>query len=54
MTELHPSRLLKLKKNQIFMVRDRGYDIKEESDVLDMGPTDFINYYTQIAREGSS
>ena len=51
MAEIHPSRLLKLKINQIFMIRDRGYDIKEEARVLEMGPAEFITYYTQKARE---
>lgn len=37
--------LLKVKKTQLEMVRDRGYDISAEEVILSMGPRTFIDTY---------
>lgn len=43
-------RLFDIKKSQLQMVRDRGYDISpEEAPILDMNVTEFYNYLNQLA-----
>lgn len=43
------SLIFKVKKNQIKMVRDRGYDIRDELLILNFTVSQFIEYYVQQA-----
>lgn len=44
-------RLLSIKKTQLKMILDRGYNIKGEEHILDMGESDFIRYLIEIKGE---
>lgn len=47
----HLAQLFKLKKNQIFMLRDRGYTIDEnETRLLAATVDEFLRYYEEVAR----
>jgi DNA-directed RNA polymerase I, II, and III subunit RPABC1 len=44
------SLLLKVKKHQLEMVRDRGYDITLEEPLLEWGILQFVEYFTEKAQ----
>lgn len=44
-------RLLKIKRHQIEMVRDRGYDVSQELPLLQISDNDFFQYYGTAANQ---
>ena len=45
------SQLFKIKKTQLEMIRDRGYDISDEEAVLEYDLKDFTEWYTEKSTE---
>jgi DNA-directed RNA polymerase subunit H (RpoH/RPB5) len=45
------SRLLKVKRHQIEMIRDRGYDVTEELGLLEVSERDFYQHYGTHAEQ---
>ena len=45
------SRLLKIKRHQIEMVRDRGYDVTQELNLLGISDNAFFQYYGDAANQ---
>ena len=53
-TNTAASLLFKVKKTQLEMMRDRGYDISREEALFEYSVGDFIEQYTRIAQENNT
>lgn len=49
--ELQIMNLLQVKQTQLEMIRDRGFDISEEENILEMSPYDFLDYVKTLLKE---